>query len=184
MCKLKKKSPKTADISEIGTDSHVRNPQYGKRPETQLVLEFHFLASNLGMDCDQSKMVPRTSQWSEVKRSLCLEPFSRLINPSSYRISQCRWVPESLFYNVHCSIWFLQFSYLKQLVFQIPAKAALLPFNVPPCCILSFAQILWCPGRERGLQLPETHAKIYYLVSQTFRHCIMRARSSPLFQSS
>lgn len=92
---LRRKTP-TADTSEIETDSHVRNHQYGKRPETQLVFEFCFLASSLGVDHHQSKMVPRTSQWSEVKRSPCLEPFSILINPGSCRISQCCGVPGSL----------------------------------------------------------------------------------------
>lgn len=115
---------------------HHRNPQHGKRPEIQLLLEFYFEPSSLGMDHNYNKKMQRTSQWVEVKRSPCLEPFSRLINPGPKRISQCCWAPGSLFYN----IWLLQFSCLKQLVFKIPAKAVFSPFNVPCCYIPSFSQ--------------------------------------------
>lgn len=52
------------------------------RGQKLTVLEFCFLPSSLGMVYDQSKTVPRTSQWSEVERSPRLEPFSRLINPA------------------------------------------------------------------------------------------------------
>lgn len=39
------------------------------RGQKLIVLEFRFLSSKLGMVYDQSKTVPRISQWSEVERS-------------------------------------------------------------------------------------------------------------------